>query len=224
VKAQARASSISSPFSPVLGAYTGHLPPVFEEQFLLPAGSSRAVHLIGKMERIWHRPAWLWPFLWLLAQADVIFPETGTGTDASLSVTAGRDSHGQPYLRWERIFRFKTQRHFNATMFYDRRLKRVVERMGPSGLLNMVWDVRFSPPDTIRISTAGCVVRAGRRRLWLPRLLCVDVTAVERALESGEGIHILVTVAHPLLGSIFGYSGVFHLQPHCPPPQNMHGR
>jgi hypothetical protein len=214
MKTTARASSISSPFSPILGAYIGRLPPVFEKQFLPSPGSSQPVRLVGKMEHIWHRPAWLWPFFWLLAQVDIVFPETGSDIDALLSVTAGRDSHGQPYLKWNRLFRFKVHRYFNATMLYDRRLKKVIERMGPLGLLDMVWNVRFSPPDTIHISTAGCILRIGRRRLWLPRLLCLDVTAVERALDSDNGISIFLTVAHPLLGSIFGYDGVFYLQPH----------
>jgi len=213
VKAQERVFSISSPFDPVFGPQFGQLPTVFKEQFFPPAHATSPLQLVGKMERIWHRPAWLWPFLWLLARADIIFPEVGSDIDASLSVRAGLDRRGEPYLKWDRSFHFKVTRHFNAVMLYDRRLTRIVERMGPLGLLDVVWNMRFEPPDTIYISTEGCVLRIGRRRLWLPRLLCPDVLAVERALDKGNGIAINLRVAHPLLGPIFGYNGVFHLKP-----------
>ena len=93
--------------------------------------------------------------------------------------------------------------------------------MGPFGLLEVVWNMRFDPPDTIYISTVGCVLRIGHHRLWLPRLLYPDVTAVERTLKDSQGISIYLRVAHPMLGSIFGYSGTFHIEPPFAPTRRI---
>jgi hypothetical protein len=119
---------------------------------------------------------------------------------------------GQPYQVWRRTFHLKTPRYFNATMLYDSRLRRVVELVGPSGLLRVAWTVVFQPPATIAITAAHCWVRVGRWYFAIPSWLCMRVEAVERADPTRDDtIHIRLTIAQPPLGPIFGYEGTFRL-------------
>ena len=202
-----------SPFAPVLGDCGDELPPAMRDQFLLPAVAPYRVVLDGVMDRVWRRRRWLWPLFWLLARADILFPETGEHVPASLTISPERDQQGRVGHAWRRVFRFPTERRFNAVMGYDDTLQRVVEWLGPRRLVQIVWHVQFRPPRTMEILTEGVELRLGRRRWRLPRWLTASVRAVERADAAREdAIHIELTVAHPLLGPLFGYEGTFRRQ------------
>jgi hypothetical protein len=189
------------------------LPPAFREELLLSAEAGYRVVLRGRMDRVWRRSAWLWPFFWLLAYANILFPETGNDIPASMVITAGRDKDGQPYHSWRRTFNFKTRRRFNATMIYDQRLRRVVEKMGPGGMFRMAWDVQFKAPGTLLIDTTGCLLRLGPIRVWLPDWLCVSVRAVQQTRSGQDNlVSVELTVSHPMLGPLFGYEGTFALE------------
>ena len=207
----ARADPSASPFGPVLAGHAAALPAAFREQFLLAPEHPHAVLLEGRMDHVWRRPAWLWPVFWLLTRPDILFPETGTDVPATMTIVAGRDGRGRPYQRWSRTFAFTPPRHFVATMGYDPERGQVVEWFGRTGRLEVAWDVRFRPPDTIEIATRGATLRLGRRRLPVPRPLCIAVRAVERA-DRDDTITIDLRLAVPVLGAVFGYAGAFRLR------------
>jgi hypothetical protein len=201
-----------SPFDPVLMLHATTLPPALRAQFLDPGESPHHLVLTGQMDRIWHRPGWLWPLFWLLAWIDALFPETGVAVPAEMVVTTFHRPDGQPYQVWRRTFHLKTPRYFNATMLYDSRLGRVVELVGPSGLLRVAWTIIFRPPSTIEITTAQCWVRVGHWYLAIPSWLGMRVQAIERADPARDDtIHIHLTIAQPPFGPIFGYEGTFRL-------------
>jgi hypothetical protein len=158
------------------------------------------------MERIWHRPAWLWPVFWLLTRPNILFPEVGTDVPAKMTIVAERDGHGQPCQRWDRTFAFRTPRRFDAVMGYDPERGQIVELFGRRELLEIAWEVRFHPPDTMEIATRRVALRLGRRRLPIPRPFCVTVRAMECAARD-DLITIELHLAVLLLGTIFGYEG-----------------
>jgi hypothetical protein len=202
-----------SPFSPVLAAHIQALPAVLHDHYLVTADASYRVVLDGTMDRIWHQPAWLWPFFWLLTWLDLLFPETGQNIPATMIVTGHRTSVGQAYQTWDRTFAFPKLRHFDAIMTYDPAHTCVVEHLGPAHLLRMTWDIRFCPPAAIEIVTTGCAFHLGRWRVALPQFLYPSVHAVETAvLDRNDTIHIDLTMAHAWLGPIFGYAGIFVLR------------
>src|SRR5262245_44842588 len=102
---------------------------------MLAPEQQHALLLEGRMDRIWRRPAWLWPIFWLLSRPRILFPETGSDVPATMFIVAGRDSLGRPYQRWCRTFAFTPPRHFDARMGYDPVRGQVVEWFGPSGRL-----------------------------------------------------------------------------------------
>src|SRR4051794_11759722 len=101
-----------SPFATTLAAHASLLPPVFHAQFLAPGEASHPFKLVGHMDRVWHRPAWLWPAFWLLARVDALFPETGLMVPAAMTVTSYEDANSQPCQTWQRTFWLKPRRHF----------------------------------------------------------------------------------------------------------------
>ena len=200
----------ATPFSFGLEPYIEQLPLTFREQFLLAPDAGYQVKFEGQMERIWHRPRWLWPFFYALAWADMLFPEVGENVPATMVIAAGFDTNGQPYQTWQRTFEFTTPRRFNAVMAYDSTRNRVVEWMGPAKLLQITWEVAFDPPRIMRITTHKVAIRLGRWSLVVPRWASMTVHAIERA-KADDIIHINLTVSHPWLGAIFGYEGSFRM-------------
>jgi uncharacterized protein (TIGR01777 family) len=213
-----------SPFFPVLAEAAENLPGVLRDQYLVRPADTYRVVLEGTLNRIWHQPCWLWPFLRLLALFDILFPEQGSNIEASMIVEGRHDKQGKGIQTWRRTFRFRRLRRFDATMAFDLRLARVVERMGPFDVLEVVWNVTFEPPATIRIVTEGIRLRMGRCCIALPRWATVEVQASETALghrggtgerdrlgDRSDTIAVDLTVRQPWLGEIFGFTG--HFQP-----------
>ncbi len=199
-----------SPFEPVLGGDVGRLPPQFRDQYLVRPGETERAVLRGAMGRIWHRPRWLWPVLRVLATLDIIFPEQGRNIEAEMTVDGVLDATGRSCQTWKRSFNLPRPRRFDATMSFDPALGRVVEWLRPRDLIEVVWDVAFEPPATIRIATERMRFGRGRRRVTLPRWLTPDVIATETAVGADE-ITIELVVRHRWLGDVFGYEGRFRV-------------
>ena len=160
------------------------------------------------MERVWRRGRWLWPFFWLAAWSDLLFPETGADVPVTVDI---RKLGGRPVHIWRRDFRFPNRRRrFTSRMEYDQRLGRVIEAIGPGASLAIAWEMRFEPPSTLHLEAAGWVLRLGPFRIRLPTWLLGSGRAIETADASAPGkIRIDFTVSHPFLGDVFGYVGTF---------------
>ena len=202
-----------SPFFPVLGGVEEDMPRVLRDQYLVRPGDTYRVVLEGTMDRIWHQPFWLWPFFRLLAAFDILFPEQGSNVEASMIVEGLHDRQGGGAQTWRRTFRFRRPRSFDATMAFDLRLARVVEWMGPGGVLEVVWNATFEPPATIRIVTEGIRFGVGSCRIALPRWAAVEVRVSETAIgDRSDTIAVDLAVRQQWLGEIFGYAGRFQVR------------
>ncbi|MBL8046414.1 MAG: DUF4166 domain-containing protein [Anaerolineales bacterium] len=200
---------MNSPFEKPLGQCA--LPPAFRAQFLFSADAPESLTLTGEMQRVWHRPVWLWPLFWFLSLFNILFPEQGQAVPAEMRIVGQRNRQQQPIHYWLRNFDFpNVRRYFNAAMIYDDGLQAVTEKLGPAGWLQMVWNVEFLMPNQIHISTRACFLALGPFKVRLASILYPSVQALETAL--GENvIHVNVEVSHAWFGAIFGYSGEFQL-------------
>jgi hypothetical protein len=207
-------SPFDTAFQPAGRALAETLAPAYRDQYLLTAEADYRVILGGQMEAIWHRPRWLWPIFWLVAQGDMLFPEQGKAIPTVVTITAGRDERGLPFHRWERRFRFKRRhRSFNSLMVFDPEAGEVVEIQGPGGLLQTTSKV-VADPDfrTLEFLPIKSVLKIGPLRLALPKGLWITTHAVERLDPARDDtIHVDFTVSHPWLGDIFGYRGQFRV-------------
>jgi hypothetical protein len=140
----------------------------------------------------------------------MLFPETGTHVPVTVAIRQTGPRH-----IWRREFRFPSgrRRWFTSRMEYDERLSRVIEGVGPGGMLAIAWEMRFEAPLMLHLDAAGWVLRLGGLRLRLPAWLLGNGRAVETAdLQKPGTIHIDFTVSHPLLGDVFGYVGTFDVR------------
>jgi hypothetical protein len=177
------------------------------DQYLFSPGER--VVLEGSMERVWRRGRWLWPFFWLAAWSELLFPETGVDVPVTVDI---QQVGSRPCHVWRRDFRFPggRRRRFTSRMVYDERLARILEAIGPGGALAIAWETRFEPPSTLHLDAAGWVLRLGPLRLRLPAWLLGSGRAVETADAGVPGtIRIDFRVSHPFLGNVFGYVGAF---------------
>lgn len=202
-----------SVFGPVFAGQEDALPRVFRDQFLLPAGSPYDVVLEGAMERVWHRPPWLWPLFWLMGRANALFPDTGRDIPFRLVITSQARPDGTPVQRWQRTFDFGMPRRFDSELAFDERRGRVVERVGPGRCIEVGAHLQFQAPRTLVMETDDIAVRLSRWRWRLPGFLGAEVHVVHQASPDHDDVaHIQLTVTQPLLGQIFGYEGTFRVR------------
>ena len=218
---------VHSPLEPV---FAGHdrIPFAFAEQFLHREDLPYGVKLVGVMHRIWHRPRVLGPLFWALGKLGILVPYNAENVPTTLVVTPGRNERDGVFHVWDRTLAFDRPVRFRTTIFYDPALDRVVDLVGPRDMLYMVWDAKFHPPGKFTLDTHSIAVRAGRRKVWLPRpvwkLLLGTVTFSQTVdPEREDTVHIDLLITHPLFGRIFGYEGSFRVvresKTPSPPPR-----
>ncbi|MDA1096140.1 MAG: DUF4166 domain-containing protein [Chloroflexi bacterium] len=191
------------------------MPAVFRHLFLTPVSDLGIVTLVGTMDRVWMRPRWVRPIFRALELVGVGVAATGEHVPATLEVIQERGNGGAVAVVWRRRFEFPDDRvkRFATTFFRDPIRARVFERAGWGGFLETAWRVEYRAPGTILLHGGGVAVRVFRWRVWLPRLLSLSGTAIQRANPvDPSSFHVDLTFTHPLIGNVYGYEGVFRLE------------
>ncbi len=204
---------IESPLEPVFAGHR-HVPFAFAEQFLHGRRLPYGIELVGVMHRIWHRPRALGPLFRLLGKLGILVPHQAADVPTTLLVTPGHNDRDGLFHVWDRTLAFDVPVRFRTTIVYDASLGRVVDLVGPREVLYMVWDAEFHPPAKFTLATHSIALRAGRRKVWLPRpvwkFLLGTVTFSQVVdPEREDTVHIDLLITHPLFGRIFGYDGTF---------------
>jgi hypothetical protein len=202
-----------SPFETVFAPFGSLVPDAFREQFLLAPEAGHGIRLDGTMD-IWRRPAWLAPVFWGMGAAGVLIAQTGRDIPTTVSISAGRDPSVMPYHRLERTFRFARPERFVTTTIFDAHFQSIVDRAGPGGVIQVLSPTRFELPDTFTQGAGGVAIGSGRKRVQLPNALGRWFFGAGRFVQQVDStrpdtIHVDFTIAHPLLGDIFGYRGTF---------------
>src|SRR5262245_26926656 len=124
-----------SPLEPIFAPYDGAVPFALREQFYVSPDDSFDVVLKGKMHRVWYKPGWIRPLMWLAGKVGILVPEKGRNVPTKLRVIAGRDSSGRPIHTWSRTFYFpKRQIRFNTSIVCDPDLGYTADLVGPGNL------------------------------------------------------------------------------------------
>lgn len=199
-----------SPFHTALLDREDALPEVFRRLYL--SDDDRRVFR-GHLVRAWNRPRLLRPIFRLLSSWNVLFAEEGEQIPASLTIERSNAWADGPCQSWSRSFEFSKRRRIDALLLYDHGRERIVERFGSVVSVEADWRLAFHPPNRMEIRTSSWAIRLGRHRMGLPRSLCPTVTVIEEADLEGRTFAVSFVVAHPLLGSFWGYEGVFAADP-----------
>jgi hypothetical protein len=206
-----------SPLEPIFAPHAGAVPFALREQFYVSPDDGFDVVLKGKMHRVWYRPGWLRPLMWVLGKCGILVPEKGRNIHTMLRVIARRDRSGRPIHTWARTFYFpKRLLRFNTSIVYDSSLDHTADLVGPNNVFFIMWRAQFRPPVTFTLDTARGALRVGKRRIWIPDLIqrwALGVVHHSQWVDRDrdDTIHIELMLWHPLVGYFFGYEGTFRL-------------
>ena len=188
-------------FRSALGAEFDRLAPILQRHYDLLPGQQ--VTLQGTM------------MSWLRFSALRLFipfaPINCNNVQVRVTNSGLRDAHGQVCYRWEREFRYPTFTQHTETL---------TKPTDPPVAQPTILDTFLQPPAAVTlrlfVEEEGRVLKQvtvgpqyaifGQARLPLPAFMRLSTIAIERAL-SDQTIYSEVTVGHPLLGKLFGYSG-----------------
>lgn len=142
----------------------------------------------------------------------MLFPETGAHVPVAMTIRAKMKSK-RPIQIWDRTFKFRRQRRFLAELAYDEHRSEVVESFGPRHCLELAWDLRFEPPETLRITASNWRLRIGRIFFPIPTFVLGTVKAKQMVdHDVPSGIQMKLHIRHPILGKFFGYEGRFSVR------------
>ncbi|WP_420628958.1 DUF4166 domain-containing protein [Candidatus Leptofilum sp.] len=209
---------MKSPLSPILEDIET-LPEAFKIQFLHSPELDYDVVLEGVLTEVWFRPIWLAPLFWLLERLGILIAERANSIKTTLKVVAIYDENGFPYHLWFRRFYGAKVKKFDVKVIFDRASKQAVDLVGLKGFLALAWDVRFAPPDTIKLDVVGAGIRYRDRIFWLPNWLWPIFLGREEFIQKvdfpkADQVSIHLLIKHPLFGSVFSYKGTFQVTQH----------
>lgn len=140
-----------------------------------------------------------------------MFAETGENIPFKVENYAYTDGFGRETLTWTRTFYFGSRKRFDETLIYSESRRRPVVYAGTHQHLAVDLEFSVGPGGSLEL-------RTGRQRLYewslgipFPPLLTGVARVIERYNDELERFEVDVSIANPVWGKIFGYSGWFTL-------------
>lgn len=196
----------ASPYQRVLGRDLAGLHPRLRAYFsAIPLGSvgrgDGIFDVVGTPRR------WLWPALWLLGRAGIVFPVWQHGVPFSVTNRPVTDAGGSPAVSAVRRFRFSGG-HRDMTDLIAAPAGGLIDRLGSGGILEAAFEAGVAEGGLVLTSTK-VAVRVGRLALVVPSRIAPVVRLSERFDDAADRQRIGVTIDAPLLGRLYEYRGSF---------------
>ncbi len=150
---------------------------------------------------------WLWPALWLLGRAGVLFPAWQRNVPFVVENRSRVDESGQPVVSALRRFRFPSG---DRVMIDRMRIRngRLVDRIGTSGLIEAEFASTVENGGLV-LRSRRVAIRLGGVRIPIPARVSPVVTLSERFDDHNDCQRVLVTIDAPMLGRLYEYGGSF---------------
>lgn len=189
----------------------GRLHPEVRRRFSVGLGSGEACVGRGVMERVWHGPAFVRPFLALGATRNILVPEAGRDVPFMIENVPYLDSYGRETVSFVRTFAFpgRPGRRFDAQMVLDPRGDRVLDYLGTHQHLATELYFTAEPDGSLLIRSGEHRFREGPLDVRVPELVGAQAEVRESFDESTGRFRIRVRVVNRYLGPLFGYEGTF---------------
>jgi hypothetical protein len=208
---------VSSIYRRAMGPDFDRLHPQMQRR--LDVNSRDGVACVGRgvMDEIWHGPAYVVPFLYLGSWRRILFPDRATDVPFTIENYAYVDRFGRETVTWNRTFRLKTVRRFDATFIYSERRGSLVDYLGTHQHLAADISVTADDRGGMRLRSGPTRLYEGHVALRLPRILTGFADVREWYDDALQRFQIEVNVSNPLCGPLFGYRGWFVAEwPDCP--------
>ncbi|CAM5421426.1 MULTISPECIES: DUF4166 domain-containing protein [Streptomyces] len=201
---------MTSIFQTAMGAEFQRLHPALRRRFSVGLAGGEACTGRGVMDRIWHGPAFVKPFLALGATRNILVPRPGRNVPFVIENVPYRDTFGRETVSFVRTFHLPGRaRRFDAQMVLGPRGDRVLDYLGTHQ--HLATDLRFraEPDGSLLIRSGTHRFREGPVDVRVPALIGATAEVRESYDETTGRFRVRVRVVNRWFGPLFGYEGSF---------------
>ncbi|QIP84598.1 DUF4166 domain-containing protein [Streptomyces sp. Tu 2975] len=201
---------MTSIFRAAMGGAFERLHPQLRRRFSVGLDSGEACTGHGVMDRIWHGPAFVKPFLALGGSRNILVPRTGRDVPFTIENVPYADSHGRETVTFVRTFALPGgPRRFDATMVLGPEGDRVLDYLGTHQHLASDLHLSAEPDGSLLIRSGEHRFREGPVDVRVPGLIGGDAEVRESYDDATGRFRIRVRVTNRRFGPLFGYEGSF---------------
>ncbi|MEV5144573.1 DUF4166 domain-containing protein [Streptomyces sp. NPDC052727] len=201
---------MTSIFQTAMGPGFQRLHPALRRRFSVGLAGGEACTGRGVMDRIWHGPAFVKPFLALGATRNILVPRAGRNVPFMIENVPYTDTFGRETVSFVRTFHLPGRaRRFDAQMVLGPRGDRVLDYLGTHQ--HLATDLRFhaEPDGSLLIRSGAHRFREGPVDVRVPELIGATAEVRESYDETAGRFRIRVRVVNRWFGPLFGYEGSF---------------
>ncbi|MGW0513461.1 DUF4166 domain-containing protein [Streptomyces olivaceoviridis] len=201
---------MTSIFQTAMGAEFQRLHPALRRRFSVGLAGGEACTGRGVMDRIWHGPAFVKPFLALGATRHILVPRPGRNVPFVIENVPYRDTFGRETVSFVRTFHLPGRaRRFDAQMVLGPRGDRVLDYLGTHQHLATDLHLRAEPDGSLLIRSGAHRFREGPVDVRVPELIGATAEVRESYDETTGRFRVRVRVVNRWFGPLFGYEGSF---------------
>ncbi|WP_418959192.1 DUF4166 domain-containing protein [Streptomyces tritici] len=207
---------MTSIFRTAMGeAAFARLHPQLQRRFSVGLDSGEACTGRGVMDRIWHGPAYVKPFLALGGLRNILVPRTGRQVPFTIENVPYTDSYGRETVTFVRTFALPGgPRRFDATMIHSPERGCVLDYLGTHQHLASDLHLSAEPDGSLLIRSGEHRFREGPLDVRVPELIGGEAEVRESYDEAAGRFRIRVRVVNRYVGPLFGYEGSFTAEYH----------
>ncbi|MFF4716027.1 DUF4166 domain-containing protein [Streptomyces eurythermus] len=201
---------MTSIFRAAMGPAFDRLHPALRRRFSVGLTSGEACTGRGVMDRIWHGPAFVKPFLALGGTRNILVPRAGRNIPFVIENVPYTDGFGRETVSFVRTFDLPGRpRRFDAQMVLGPRGDRVLDYLGTHQHLATDLHFHAEPDGSLLIRSGTHRFREGPVDLRVPDLVGATAEVRESFDDATGRFRIRVRVVNRYFGPLFGYEGSF---------------
>ncbi|GAA2735906.1 DUF4166 domain-containing protein [Streptomyces nogalater] len=201
---------MTSIFRTAMGPGFDRLHPALRRRFSVGLAGGEACTGRGVMDRIWHGPAFVKPFLALGGTRNILVPRAGRNVPFVIENVPYTDGFGRETVSFVRTFDLPGRaRRFDAQMVLGPRGDRVLDYLGTHQHLATDLHFHAEPDGSLLIRSGAHRFREGPVDLRVPELVGATAEVRESYDETTGRFRVRVRVVNRYFGPLFGYEGSF---------------
>ncbi|MEU2434582.1 DUF4166 domain-containing protein [Streptomyces rubradiris] len=201
---------MTSIFRTAMGPAFDRLHPALRRRFSVGLAGGEACTGRGVMDRIWHGPAFVRPFLALGGTRNILVPRAGRNVPFVIENVPYTDGFGRETVSFVRTFDLPGRpRRFDAQMVLGPRGDRVLDYLGTHQHLATDLHFHAEPDGSLLIRSGTHRFREGPVDLRVPDLVGATAEVRESYDDTTGRFRIRVRVVNRYVGPLFGYEGSF---------------
>ncbi|MEW1776105.1 DUF4166 domain-containing protein [Streptomyces sp. NPDC086777] len=201
---------MTSMFRTVMGPDFERLHPQLQRRFSVGLESGEACTGHGVMERIWHGPAFVKPFLALGATRNILVPKAARNVPFKIENVPYADGYGRETVTFVRTFDLPGRpRRFDAQMVLSPKGDRILDYLGTHQHLASELHFRAGADGSLLIRSGEHRFREGPVDVRVPELVGATAEVRESYDDRAGRFRVRVRVVNRYFGPLFGYRGSF---------------